>query len=333
MKAFEKWPEFMRSGSEAEEPASIDEAEDNFDIEGLTEETEPPVIRRSGASPRVLRAHARIQAEPGRGRRIATFALAGVTLCVLGVGVFFAYHWVFGRSSGEIPVVRAMDDPVKVKPTDPGGLAVPYQDQLVLNQPGSGGEQPAVERLLPPPEQPLFNPQPAQPAASGFGATSDTTAAAAQPFVPESSPTLGQGGFDGTTGSDGASFAQPQLNGAVVAPEVQARSVPAQQGNGPGIIEFANVETTQAAAVPTQGSYVLQLGSFNGPEVGQKAWTGFQNSYPDLLGGMTLFLQKAKVKGNTYHRVQAGPFPNRATAVDLCAQLKSRKQDCLVVKR
>ena len=48
-----------------------------------------------------------------------------------------------------------MDDPVKVKPENPGGMEVPYQDRLVLNQPQSGDAANAsVERLLPPPETP-----------------------------------------------------------------------------------------------------------------------------------------------------------------------------------
>ena len=339
MKAFEKWPEFMRSGSEAEEPASIDQAEDNFDIEGLTED-EPPTLRRPTSNRRILRAQARIKPESGRGRRIMTFVLAGATLCFLGVGVYFAYFWVFGRGKGEIPVVRAMDDPVKVKPTNPGGLEVPYQDQLVLNRPGSGDEQPAVERLLPPPEQPLLT-QPSQPGASGFGSAADTTAAIGGASGTDSSPALGQAGLEPATTDEPKPSASPQLGGAVGTTETRVRSVPALQGSGPGVIEFSRVEATQQAAQqaaqtvgePAQGSYVLQLGSFNSSEVGQKAWSSFQKSYPDLLGGMSLFLQEAKVKGNTYHRVQAGPFPNRATAMDLCAQLKSRKQDCLVIKR
>ena len=45
-------------------------------------------------------------------------------------------------------------------------------------------------------------------------------------------------------------------------------------------------------------------------------------------------IQKADIDGKgTYFRVQAGPLPNRATADDMCAQLKAAQQDCIVVKR
>jgi hypothetical protein len=43
--------------------------------------------------------------------------------------------------------------------------------------------------------------------------------------------------------------------------------------------------------------------------------------------------EKAVVGGKTYYRILTGPFPTRATVEDLCAQLKSKKQSCLVKKQ
>ena len=71
----------------------------------------------------------------------------------------------------------------------------------------------------------------------------------------------------------------------------------------------------------------------NAPESLNAAWEKLQGSHPELLGDMSLFVQEATVDGKSYYRVQTGPFPNRATAVDLCAQLKVEQQDCLVVRR
>jgi hypothetical protein len=34
-----------------------------------------------------------------------------------------------------------------------------------------------------------------------------------------------------------------------------------------------------------------------------------------------------------YHRIQAGPFPDKAAAAAKCAAIKQMKQDCLVVVR
>ena len=60
------------------------------------------------------------------------------------------YAWLEQNFGKLVP----MELVVKVKPETPGGLDVPYQDQLVMNQPAEGGEGGKVERLLPPPEAP-----------------------------------------------------------------------------------------------------------------------------------------------------------------------------------
>ena len=93
------------------------------------------------------------------------------------------------------------------------------------------------------------------------------------------------------------------------------------------------VPAETVGAAPAKGSYVVQLGSFTSTAGSEQAWARLQKAHPELLGDMSLFVQKALVEDRTYFRVQAGPVPNRATAMDLCAQLKARKQDCLVVRR
>jgi cell division protein FtsN len=47
-----------------------------------------------------------------------------------------------------------------------------------------------------------------------------------------------------------------------------------------------------------------------------------------------LLLQSADVAGvGTVYRLRAGPFATKAKAAQVCAQLKSKQQDCLVVSR
>ena len=58
-----------------------------------------------------------------------------------------------------------------------------------------------------------------------------------------------------------------------------------------------------------------------------------QQAFPDLLGDMDLAIQRVTVNGKEYHRMQTGPFPTRATAQEMCALLKAKKQACLVTRR
>ena len=63
------------------------------------------------------------------------------------------------------------DSPERMKPDDPGGLKVPYQNETIYREVGPKSErvrEPAgAERLLPPPEQPLPKPKPAEPLLRG----------------------------------------------------------------------------------------------------------------------------------------------------------------------
>jgi hypothetical protein len=64
----------------------------------------------------------------------------------------------FSASDGEVPIIEASVDPIKVRPENPGGLEVPNRDKLVYNRMqkdlGKGVyKEKELERLLPPPEQ------------------------------------------------------------------------------------------------------------------------------------------------------------------------------------
>ena len=285
-------------------------------------------------------------------------ASALVVLVILGAGVFFAFQWGFGTvDDGDLPLVSAQAEPIKSKPESPGGLEVPHQDVLVLNQ--ESGE-PAVERLLPPPETPeppAAEPQPYVPAPETGEAT--TSVLGAVPEAPaEAIETEGQ-----ITITEAPKPALPEPPAAeapnteslvVEAPEVETPKVEAPQvaeapevetpkvTEAPKAVEAPKTESPKAepaakqvAALPDpkKGDHLLQLAAFTDKSGTEVAWTKLQKKFPDLLGDMGLFVQKAVVNGKTYYRLQTGPFPNRATALDLCAQLKARKQDCLVVRR
>ena len=89
-------------------------------------------------------------------------------LAVVGLMVFFAIVWFAWSSSqtttgeGGMPLIKADNAPVKMRPEQPGGMAVPHQDKLIydrLKADTGNTETAAVERLLPPPENPLPRPE------------------------------------------------------------------------------------------------------------------------------------------------------------------------------
>jgi len=80
--------------------------------------------------------------------------------------------------------------------------------------------------------------------------------------------------------------------------------------------------------------YLVQLASMGSEETAQRHWELLRSRNAELLGDMTLTLEEANLGSRgTFYRLQVGPFPNEATAEDMCLQLQANSQDCLVVRR
>ncbi|MFM7344882.1 MAG: hypothetical protein ACKO1J_05885, partial [Tagaea sp.] len=119
----------------------------------------------------------------GGGRRWGRWiAFLFVFAAVVGFGSLLAYTYLETRDGpvdpSSLPVVRADNRPMKIRPDTPGGIDVPFQDKEIFERVGQQaagvprpGQAPAqsaqrpAERLLPGPEQPLPRPVPTPPPA------------------------------------------------------------------------------------------------------------------------------------------------------------------------
>lgn len=103
--------------------------------------------------------------EPPARRRRRTFGallIAAAAIAVVALAAHVYWQRGAGGAGGDVPLLRAEPGPARERPSDPGGMTVPYRDLLALHELGApGGEtgEPVVERLLPPPETPLPRPR------------------------------------------------------------------------------------------------------------------------------------------------------------------------------
>ncbi len=89
-----------------------------------------------------------------------------------------------------------------------------------------------------------------------------------------------------------------------------------------------------AGAAQAAGDYFLQLASVKSEQAARGEWGRLQKSHTAILGDMDLTVQSADLGDRgVFYRIQTGPFPNQATAEDMCWQLRAEKQDCLVIRR
>lgn len=83
------------------------------------------------------------------------FILGTIILVVVSTLLWFIFRWISGENTNNPPIIAADTTPFKVRPENPGGMMIPHQDKLIYGRLSQDTPQP-VERLLPPPEQPMI---------------------------------------------------------------------------------------------------------------------------------------------------------------------------------
>ncbi len=92
----------------------------------------------------------------------------------------------------------------------------------------------------------------------------------------------------------------------------------------------------QAAVTPVAptGNTRVQLAAGKSEATVQKEWAALQKAHPDLLGPLSLHIERVdKGASGIFYRLQAGPLADKTAAKELCASLKQKGQDCLVVAK
>ncbi len=242
--------------------------------------------------------------------------------------LWFAYNKgrdVGSTASGDVRLIHADQGATKVKPTDSGGTNVPDQDKLVYNpsQPGA-----KVERLLPPPEQPL-----ARPAVPTTGDTSaplpvETVGPTVGPKAAPASPPGQEIKPVTTSGTLGA------LPASALPPAPPPTAAPATPAAKP--VALAAPKPVAPAAAPASsggGSFRVQIAATRDEPTAKSEFERLKKAHEDLLGGMTATVVKADLgdKG-IFYRVQAGPVADKDKAEKLCSELKKFAIACILVK-
>jgi cell division septation protein DedD len=256
-----------------------------------------------------------------------------VTLLALGgfAGVVW-YAYTMGMQGGGAvpPMIRADNSPTKIKPEQPGGMAVPHQDVLVyqnLGQRGQqGGAQPRVERLLPPPEQPVARPvaPPAPPPSSAV----PSPGASASSGPPSRSESAVAGALPrGSLGTLDAPVSGP-------APSNQTAAAPSTGAGGQGAARTVQQNPAAATVAPTPGGrFRIQLAALRTDEQARAEWNRLQRQHRDVLGSLTLNVSRIdQGDRGTFYRIQAGPL-DEAKARQSCDTLKQRNLGCILVRQ
>lgn len=263
-------------------------------------------------------------------------ALVSIGL-VGGLGVW-GYNLTV-RDVTEIPVVRALEGPLRIQPEDPGGQTAAHQGLAVNSVQAEGGVQaPAVQVLLAPRPVDLSDEDLAQavtPVISGDVETNviaiNTTDVSAES---ESAAQLGEDVMAVLRDNDTAT-ALARLPGVKRSPRPKAR---------PGT-QVVNRDSTGAAALLTQqganvdanpstiptGSRLVQLGAFDDKQSAIKEWVHIMGRHSDLIGERKRLIQKAESGGRDFFRLRVVGFGDLNDSRRLCSALLARGTPCIPV--
>ncbi len=306
-------------------------------------------------------------ARPPSRRGIKT-TVAVVALVGIVAGGWFVYGEtlmsMIGNGGDEVPLIRAEEGPVKVRPENPGGLQVPNRDKLVYNRIAGADSEPSqpVERLLPRAESPLPIPrprtqarapaarmelppktsakQPPQPKTERVPALSDVKAV--KPPVPPQPPatrsgaplSLSKRGQPLSLNKSAATAPAPPASPAGKVSAAQPLTPAPRPTAAPKPTPAANSVTAQAQAANASKTYRVQLAASRSPEGARAEWDRVRRKNLDLLGDLGLTVTKVDLgpKKGVFYRLRVGPLAGDAQARKLCAELAKRRIGCLVVK-
>jgi len=263
------------------------------------------------------------------------FMLVVLTVAGGGGAWYFYGDRMAAMNGGGIPLIRAAEGPVRVRPENPGGMEVPDRDKLVYDRmQGLKSQQP--ERLLPPPEAPLPLP----------GPLPGTTPTVTEPEKPAAPPPVKEEPAVPTKAEVEAiskPAPAPAPPEAVVKAEPEkaepekAKEVSSEPTKPVAETPAASKPETLMAATPkpdaTAGVYRVQLAAVRSPDRARQEWERLKKQNQTQLGSLELSLTRADLgaKG-IYYRLRAGPLKSELDARELCVALAKRKVGCLIVR-
>ena len=283
-------------------------------------------------------------------------ALMSVAL-VVGLSIW-AWQLTVRDVSG-VPVIRALEGPMRVAPENPGGTVADHQG-LAVNRITEGAEAaPAADRIVLAPapldleEIDLTSaslPTDPTPAADGTG---EETLALIDRLLEEATPLEPLSESTAAVGQDPVAEAVAAAVGNPPRPvfEVISATIPgvsrslrplsrpdevvlvaslSQSTPSSAPVAAATVTELEAEALTT-GTRLVQLGAFDDADTAREEWARLARLYPDFFRDKDRVVQRAVSGGREFFRLRAHGFDDLSDARRFCTALNAQGAPCIPV--
>lgn len=290
-----------------------------------------------------------------------TINLAGaVTSLALVVGLGIWGYKLAVRDVRGVPVIQAMEGPMRIAPVDPGGEIADHQG-LAVN------DVAAVGTAAPMPEKLVLAPRPVELApedTAGLGAltipgleeasapvaalTADADLAlAAAPPTESATPTevavdaalaeaLGEVPLDSPV-VDAAplldEMTEPAPEGAIIVsirPKARPGSRAAEVSPATEAVAMTAPNEVDPSTIAV-GTRLVQFGTFDTVEEARAEWVRLQGRFGELMAEKAMVVQPAESSGRTFYRLRAHGFEGEDDARRFCSAFVSENAVCIPV--
>ena len=298
-------------------------------------------------------------ARPRQVGRLVHLAGAACSVALLiGLGAW-GYKLAVRDVTG-IPVIRAIEGPLRMAPAVAGGDVAANQGLSVNAIAAAGTAMPLPETLVLAPQSIGLSDE--DVAGLAVSASSSLQDAVADEEMTVSQEILSDGALEPLTldaaSLDIADETQPMTEADAVAaalavalsdettdtdvsaePAVQrstrpmARPANLTSGDQTANVELAAVTSIGAVdgATVAAGTQLVQFGAFEDDATAQAEWDNLQSRFVELLSGKSPVVQTAQSGGKTFYRLRATGFADQDDARRFCAALLAESASCVPV--
>ena len=301
-----------------------------------------------------------------RRRSFVTMA-GGIMSLGLALGAGWWGYKIAVRNVVGIPVIKAMEGPMRVAPENPGGAVTAHQGLSVNDVAAVGAATPLPEEIIlaprpvdlaeedapglaPQPPASLLAPVPQEPAALPEQAAADLPLDPLTTIAPLGAAPEVTASADVLVFADNLAQGAAPLSAADAPPLADAPVVPGGLGRSlrplarPAGMAQAPTSTDSAVAAALQtasrevdatalavGTRLVQFGAFDTGDEARAAWDKIAGQFGELMAGKGRVIQSATSGGRTFYRLRAEGFSDEADARRFCSALTAESTDCIPV--
>lgn len=285
--------------------------------------------------------------------------LAGATISVgLIVGLCLWGYQLAMRDVAGVPVVRAMEGPMRVAPDNPGGEVMAHQGLAVNEVAAEGTAAGLAERVVLAPrpvdltaeDAPGAFAAPAAPASTRAEAAAGLDIAAAPPAAPPQDTASLIDAVVTSVVQEAVAESEDVAGTLDVTPEVALLTRPATVP-GPGLRPAPRPARLSASDVPASaepaaaiaalpeidpatlsaGTRLVQLGAFDTAAEARAEWSRLFARFGDLMRDKAPVVEPAQSGGRAFFRLRAHGFGGEEEARRFCSALLAEEAACIPV--